>query len=80
MSGSAPGSVHRTVASTLELASVAQAWAGMRDVSAVLTIEPAGAVLEKAAPAHEWAGAPLPWVAVTEEVPRFAHDWAGPAH
>lgn len=55
-SGSAPRSVHRTVAPTLESdASVAQAWAGMRDASAVLTIEPAGVLLEKAVPAHYWA-------------------------
>lgn len=79
-SGSAPRSVHRTAASTLGADASAQAWAGMRDASAALTIEPAGAFLEKAAPAHNWAGALLPLVAVTEEVPRFAHAWAGPAH
>ena len=79
-SGSAPRSVHRTVASTLESDAPAQAWAGMRDASAALTTEPAGALLEKAAPAHDRAVTLLFSVALTEEVPRLAHAWAGPAH
>jgi len=79
-SGDAPGSVHRIVASTLDFAAMAQAWAGARDASAALPLEPAGTALERGAPAHDWARAPLVWAAVTEEVPRFAHEWAGPAH
>jgi hypothetical protein len=57
-----------------------QAWAGARDASAALPLESAGALLEKAVPAHDWAGALLFSVAVTEKVPGLAHAWAAPAH
>jgi len=69
--------------STLALesdAAVAQAWAGMGDAAAALPLEPAGTALERGAPTHDWARAPLVWAAVAEEVPHSAHEWAGPAH
>jgi hypothetical protein len=64
-----------------------QAWAGAPDASAALTLESAGALLERAAPAHVWAGTLLFSVALMERVPGPAHAgaapalfWAAPAH